>query len=372
MKYSQKRNIILAAIMAFFLFQGWGYKGHQIISSSISGHLPAEMDEFSDLIVYMTEHGSDADNRKGDDPSEGPKHYIDIDNYPEFIENETINMSLEELEMEHGASFVKDNGYLPWVTITTYDSLVANMKRRDWDEAKFYAADLGHYVADGFMPLHITRNYNGQYTNNKDIHYRFESDMINKYSNDIIVGKHTIVEIDDIQSFIFGYLYDNYKYVDSIMLADNYGKKANSNTNSTEYIEAMWKYSEKFTTKLFNEASVSLASLIYKAWEEAGKPPISETNTTSLEPGIDELKFRFYPNPVDDVLTIKMSAGAMSNFDLHLINLAGQLFRSETGQMKTSSSEEFNWNMGKLNPGEYFLVLNSDFGRRVEKLVVVN
>jgi hypothetical protein len=49
----------------------------------------------------LAAHGSDADYRKSSDPDEAPKHYIDIDNYPEFISN-GISHKIEILENEHG------------------------------------------------------------------------------------------------------------------------------------------------------------------------------------------------------------------------------------------------------------------------------
>jgi len=169
--HKRKKNIIIPALIdVTIILSGWGYNGHIIIGWNMTFNLPTEMDEFKDWNTYLNQHSSDADYRKGSDPAEGPKHYIDIDNYSDFIESGSISQDLDSLIEKYGASFVDDNGYLPWATITSYDSLVSKLKKRDWELAKFYAADLSHYVADGFMPLHITRNYNGQFTGNNGIH----------------------------------------------------------------------------------------------------------------------------------------------------------------------------------------------------------
>ena len=77
--------------------------------------------------------------------------------------------------------FVIDQGVLPWATQITYDSLVNCFTRFDWAKAVLFASDLGHYVGDAHNPLHITRNYNGQYSGNYGVHSRYESGMINAF-----------------------------------------------------------------------------------------------------------------------------------------------------------------------------------------------
>jgi hypothetical protein len=54
----------------------------------------------------LAEHGSDADSRKGSDPSESNKHYIDIDNFPEFISAGRIAQDFDSLIAIHGYDFV--------------------------------------------------------------------------------------------------------------------------------------------------------------------------------------------------------------------------------------------------------------------------
>ena len=75
------------------------------------------------------------------------------------------------------------------------------------------------YVADGHMPLHITRNYNGQYSGNHGIHSRYESNMIDEFENEISYDGQEIHCINDVRNYVFTYLYQNYTYVDSILLA---------------------------------------------------------------------------------------------------------------------------------------------------------
>ncbi|HEC42274.1 MAG TPA: hypothetical protein ENI20_05545 [Bacteroides sp.] len=168
------------------LFLSWGWKGHRLIGTNTMLFLNEEMSQFSHWPELLSAHASDADYRKGSDPDEGPRHYLDIDNYPEFDSTGRIPSTLDSIYLIHHPNFVEDQGYLPWATETTYDSLKACFQRGDWDKAVLVAADLGHYVGDAHMPLHITRNYNGKFTGNDGIHSRYESDMIEAFSDKII------------------------------------------------------------------------------------------------------------------------------------------------------------------------------------------
>ena len=42
------------------------------------------------------------------------------------------------------------------------EKLTSAFKSKNKDSILFYAADLGHYVGDLHVPLHITNNYDGQ------------------------------------------------------------------------------------------------------------------------------------------------------------------------------------------------------------------
>jgi len=79
-----------------------------------------------------------------------------------------------------------DQGILPWAILKTADSLPSCFENNDMHKAMLLAADLGHYIGDSHMPLHITRNYNGQYTGQYGVHSRYESNMIGTFQNQIV------------------------------------------------------------------------------------------------------------------------------------------------------------------------------------------
>ena len=184
--------LVPGTAVLFFIFLGWGYVGHHIINyNTILSALP-QMVFFDTWADSLAAHASDADYRKSWDPDEAPKHYIDIDNYPEFIANGTMPQNFDSLVAIHGYSFVIDQGILPWAIINTADSLEAAFEINDMHKAMLTAADLGHYIADSHMPLHITKNYNGQYTGQYGVHSRYESDLIETFQSQIVYDGDTL------------------------------------------------------------------------------------------------------------------------------------------------------------------------------------
>lgn len=271
-----KRQIKFTALvfLAWMLLSSWGYSGHEKISRGAVLYYNDAMRPLAVWTDSIAIHSGDPDKRKKADKTEGHKHYIDIDLYPEYVRNGSINPNFDSLVTVYGADFVNEQGILPWATIATYDSLVACLQRKDFNKAVLFAADLSHYVADGHMPLHISSNYDGKETGNDGIHRRYESQMINQYLEEIHFIENQVQEVDDLQSYVFTYLYHSGSYVDSIFQADNYAKSINPDLTSDEYFRALWDKTNGYTDQFFSDAALSFASILYTAWISAGSPAI--------------------------------------------------------------------------------------------------
>ena len=265
-------------VLAFsnFMF-GWGDQGHKLINNKGIAVLPAEMKAFKKWQDYITVHSVDPDNRKGSDKTEGPKHFIDIDYYKEFMNGKMIE-DKKDLAAVYGDSMVTKQGILPWATVDTYSKLVQALKDKNKDKILLYTSDLGHYVADGHQPMHTMLNYNGQLTNQKGLHARYEINMVDKYIKDIeaSIKNVNVAKVDNPFQFIFDYIANSNSVQTVITEADKDASKLAGNTNNDEYLRLMW-FKTKYVTEIqFNTAVSDLASLIYTAWLEAGKPNLTK------------------------------------------------------------------------------------------------
>ena len=283
----------------------WGGVGHQTISYKAPASFSTQMPGFNVWADSLKLHASDADNRKSSDQSESPKHFIDIDNYTEFKNNGRIVSTYDSLVALHGDYIVTNNGTLPFATRTTYDSLKNCFKKLQWHKAMLFASDLGHYVADGHMPLHITANYDGKSTGNSGIHSRYETTLVSNYVNSLNTFQGSPVSyISNVNNYIFTYIYKNYHYVDSVIVADNYAKSLPGNSSySGTYYSALWSKTQ-FTTTLFKNASHAIAELIYSAWTDAGSPPFGAKTFPNAVETVNELNVSIYPNPNKGLVNI--------------------------------------------------------------------
>lgn len=368
----KKQIVVFVGLIGFsFLLLSWGSTGHFKINSASGLSFNGEMAQFNAWIGILADHASDADDRKAWDPTEGPKHYIDIDNYPEFVAEGTIPQSMDEAIAAHGISFVYDNGILPWATLTTFDSLKACFVRHDWDKAVLFASDLGHYVADGHMPMHITRNYNGQYTGNTGIHSRYESTMINAYISQFNYAGAEVTEIADVNQYVFVYLYGNYVYVDSVLAADDYAKALAGNTNSTLYKQTLWDQTKGFTIPLFGDASHRLAELIYTAWAQAGKPLISPDGIND-RPDVSTMSLRQnIPSPFSAGTSIGFFVNYPSNVLLQVLNASGQVVATLAEGNAEQGNHEVVWNAYGQPGGIYYIRLTTGKETAIKKTILI-
>ncbi len=265
--------IYIIILLPFTVILGWGSEGHKLISNRAMTLLPDEMSGFIKWQDYITIHSVDPDLRKHNDKSEGPKHYIDIDFYPEFLNGRMIE-DKSSLVAEYGDSTVTKIGLLPWATLDTYKNLVNAFKDKDRTKILLYASDLGHYVADGHQPMHSIMNYNGQMTDQKGIHGRYEITMVDSnlttINNDFQVEKAEYVKYR--LNFIFGYITDANSVSGLLFDADNYAFSKAKSREDTTYYRLLWFKTKYITEIQIENAARDFASLFYSAWIDAGKP----------------------------------------------------------------------------------------------------
>jgi hypothetical protein len=366
-----KSKFLLAAItICSTLFLGWGNVGHRIINTKTILSVSSEMSFWGSWSDSLAAHGSDADYRKSSDPTEAPKHYIDIDNYPEFISNGYISQSFDSLVLQHGITFVMNQGILPWAIIKSFDSLQTAFQNNQFHKAMLVAADLGHYVGDMHMPLHITRNYNGQYTGQTGIHSRFESTMINSYNAQIVYSGDSLIYVENISDFVFQMIYNNYNYVDSVLKADSLAKAFAGNTNSTAYYSKMWEVSKGFTTTLFKDASYKLTCLIYTAWLNAGSPVSVEEENTLQSPVTFNL-YQNYPNPFNPTTKISWQSSVGSWQTLKVYDVLGNEVAILVNEGKPAGSYEVNFDATGLSSGIYFYKMQAGKFIETKKMILM-
>lgn len=252
----------------------WGSSVHRLINRNAVANLPPDFQAFAQWAGDLEALAPAADERKCCVAGESIRHYIDIDNYPEFF-NGTFPHSYDDALGRFGRSRLESNGIGPWALEESFDHLVASFVAQDWPGAVAAAADIGHYAADLHQPLHLTRNYDGQETGQDGIHSRFESRLTGRHMAEFtpLAGEAGLLE-DPVER-TFQWITTTYRGVAAILAADLSARaEAGGSTSGDVYYNAMWEQLGQDTWFWIGEASRDIAACWYTAWVRAGSPAL--------------------------------------------------------------------------------------------------
>lgn len=277
-------GLVLISQAAF----GWGFWAHHVINKEAVTLLPEPLRDFyATHVDYLVEHSTDPDTRREAVKNEGYSHYMDMDRYgtyPDFH----IPASYQEAVAKYGEETVLKNGIVTWRVGWEVDSLSAAMKKHDIPLILHLSADLGHYVADMHVPLHATKNYDGQMTGNIGVHYRWESGIPERFGKDYnYANLDSIRYVKNPVEHALRILEHSYSLLPEVFDADSLAKigiskndlyKVEEKNGRREYIYSE-EYYRKFNTELngmveaqIRRAVTEVASYWYTAWVNAGKP----------------------------------------------------------------------------------------------------
>jgi hypothetical protein len=344
--------------------KNWGWDVHGYINEHAVDYLPNEMSFFQDHRNYLQQHSVDPDT----DPLPGYYHYIDIDYYPEYYTG-TLPHNFDSLLTLYDLSIVQNNGIIPWIIEEWTDSLSALMENGQWDDVWQIAAELGHYVADSHQPLHLTINYNGQYTGNDGIHSRYETHMIIPHLSQLPLltgsGKYWSNVIDS----VFLYIEELYPYVDSILIADDLASVQDPTFNTT-YYNILWQELEILTTISIQRAIIDLSSLWRTAWENAGRPSPLRILSSDQNPEIYFLAKNF-PNPFNPKTIINYELPITNYVDLSIYNLLGQKVATLVSEKKNAGHHQVEWDASRFPSGIYYYRINAGEFQDVKKMILI-
>ena len=174
----------------------WGFYAHQQINRLAVFTLPPEMMPFfKKHIDFLTDNAVNPDKRRYAVAGEAPRHFIDLDAYPDTLTT-TLPRYYKDATDKYGADTLALHGLVPWQIQLTKYQLTEAFKQRDIQRILRVSADLGHYIADANVPLHTTRNYNGQFTGQQGIHGFWESRLPELFGTgfDFLTGPAEYIE----------------------------------------------------------------------------------------------------------------------------------------------------------------------------------
>lgn len=262
--------------------------------------LPPEMIGFyKKHIEFISEHAVDPDKRRYAVDGEAQRHFIDLDHYVNKNENifTIVPKKWEDAIVKFTEDTLQTYGIVPWHIDVMVKRLTFAFKEKNISKILSTSADLGHYVGDAHVPLHTTKNYNGQYTNQRGIHGFWESRIPELLSDDYdyFVGRAKYIQYP--LDFAWQAVEQSFNAKDSVL---DFEKILNENFPSDQKYAVedrgkatMKVYSQDYSLK-YNEmldgmierrmraTIIAVGSLWYTAWVNAGQPNLNELIGVSI------------------------------------------------------------------------------------------
>jgi len=269
----------------------WGFFAHQRINYLAIFTIPAPLNGFykahSD---YLFDNAVNPDMRRYAVKEEAPRHYIDLDVYPDSV-IQFLQRDWNEVIKEIPADSLALYGIVPWHIMVMKRRLTWAFINKDPSEILRLSAEIGHYIADSNVPLHTTENYNGQLTNQHGIHGFWESRLPELFflDYDFFVGKAEYLN-NPLETAWSGVL-NAHQALDSVLrferiLSENFpeDKKFTNEERGSQFIKTYSReYSETFHKMLSGmverrmRASIKMVGdFWYTCWVDAGLPDLSE------------------------------------------------------------------------------------------------
>jgi hypothetical protein len=135
----------------------------------------------------------------------------------------------------------------------------------------------------------------------------------------------SVAYISYISDYVFNMIYDNYIYVDSVLIADSVATALAGSTSSNDCYAKLWELSGSFTIQLFKSTSNILEKLIYTCWIDGGSPDPRTTVYDSRQPIKDFVLYQNYPNPFNSQTNISFKLEQQTEISIAIFNLNGQM-----------------------------------------------
>jgi alkylated DNA nucleotide flippase Atl1 len=266
--------------------RAWGMDVHRLLTARALDQLPADLKPFfAERRDFISEHAVDPDlwrvvGLKGDLGTEDPNHFVDLDELdtPPFS---AIPRDWNAYVAKYGIEKANQGGHLPWRAEELYNRLVSTFEdiakgtgpTYAPDNARYLVAVLSHYVEDAHVPFHATGNHDGQLTNQRGIHARFESDLVLRNIETVKWTAARVRPVPNIRDFMFETLIESQSLVDPLLRAD---RKATEGRDFYDdgYYTAFLAGARPILEKRMNDAVSGVVSVIVSAWDKAGRPKL--------------------------------------------------------------------------------------------------
>lgn len=278
----------------------WGFYGHKLINRYAVFLLPPQMIVwYKKNIDYITNHAVDPDKRRNVLAYEGPRHYLDIDHYGKYPYS-NLPRHWADAVQKYTQDTLQAHGIVPWWVQVMQQKLTQAFKDKDAVKILKISSDIGHYIADAHVPLHVSSNHNGQLTGQEGIHSFWESripELLAEKEWDFFVGP--VEYIKNPLDFIWKHLLESAIAADTVLSVEktlslkvpadkqySFRKKSGKLVKqySTYYTLLYNNALQGMVERRMQQSIYAVACFWYTAWVNAGQPNLTllPTQTSAI------------------------------------------------------------------------------------------
>ncbi|HWZ36433.1 MAG TPA: zinc dependent phospholipase C family protein [Mucilaginibacter sp.] len=282
---------IIAGFVLIIGCSSWGFFTHYRINRLAVFTLPKAMGRFYKAnISFITQHAVAADKRRYVDSTEAPRHFLDADHYgknPFRLIPERWNAAV----IKYSEDTLIKYGTLPWTIQYNYYKLVNAFKSHDTTGILTTSANLGHYIADAHVPLHLTQNYDGQLSGQTGLHAFWESRIPELFAANYNVYAGKARYIENPLKETFRICRTSFAEVDSVLRMEKalskiypdskkykvviHGKQT-GREYSVDYSRDYQRLLHGMQQRRIRSAILAVGSFWYSAWVDAGQPDLDK------------------------------------------------------------------------------------------------
>jgi hypothetical protein len=282
---------IATGLLLIFCLCSWGFYAHYRINRLAVFILPKAMAGFYKAnIGFITEHAISADKRRYVDSAEAPRHFLNADHYGKKPFT-VIPRKWTDAAKKYSADTLNKYGTVPWAIQSQYYRLVQAFKKHDTTAILTASANLGHYIADAHVPLHLHSNHDGQLTQQQGIHSLWETRLPELFASNYncFAGKARYIENPLTEAFKI--CRTSFSEADSVLrlerqlsrsfpalkkYAMTVRGKRKVKDYSVAYSSAYQKLLRGMVQRRMRSAVLSVGSYWYSAWVDAGQPDLNK------------------------------------------------------------------------------------------------
>lgn len=286
----------------------WGFYAHRRINHFAVFTLPADLFGFYKAhLDEITEKAVNPDKRRYAVKGEAPRHYIDIDHYAEDGEDpfEVVPRKWDDAVAKFTEDTLLAYGIVPWHVDRMVYRLTRAFQEQDAAKVVRLSADLGHYIGDAHVPLHTTKNYNGQLTGQYGIHGLWETRLpeLFDFEYNFFAGRATY--IDYVLDYAWDMVEQSHRAVDSVLTMERelranfpndqvyaFEERGRTLTKvySKDYAFTYHEMMDGMVERRMRQSITAIGSLWYTAWVNAGQPNLEGMQAMTTESEQKELK----------------------------------------------------------------------------------